>query len=184
MQSGKASPRRWLSRDLDKWAMWMCTWGKSRFQAEGMASAKALRQHRVWGTTRRVVLGGSRICLQYRRAGFDPWVGKIPWRGNGNPLQYSCLGNPMHRGAWWASVHGATKVRHDWAQHKAAKGGQCRQNRVSEQMLRWVSTSQVLGTAPGIIANALMLVIVTIIIWRRHCHWVFRRENSFSGGKI
>ena len=29
------------------------------------------------------------------RPGFNPWVGKIPWRRNGNPLQYSCLGNSM-----------------------------------------------------------------------------------------
>ena len=29
--------------------------------------------------------------------------------GNGNPLQYSCLGNPMDREAWWATVHGITK---------------------------------------------------------------------------
>ena len=32
--------------------------------------------------------------------GFDPWVGKIPGEGNGNPLQYSCLENPMDGGAW------------------------------------------------------------------------------------
>ena len=31
--------------------------------------------------------------------------------GNGNPLQYSCLENPMDRGAWWAAVHGVTKSR-------------------------------------------------------------------------
>ena len=35
-----------------------------------------------------------------RDTGFDPWVGKIPGEGNGNPLQYSCLENPMDRGAW------------------------------------------------------------------------------------
>ena len=29
--------------------------------------------------------------------------------GNGNPLQYSCLENPMDRGAWWATVHGVAK---------------------------------------------------------------------------
>jgi len=29
--------------------------------------------------------------------------------GNGNPLQYSCLENPMHRGAWWTAVHGVAK---------------------------------------------------------------------------
>ena len=32
-----------------------------------------------------------------------------PGEGNGNPLQYSCLGNPMDRGGWWATVHGVTK---------------------------------------------------------------------------
>ena len=36
-----------------------------------------------------------------------------PGGGNGNPLQDSCLGNPMDRGAWRATVHGVTKVRRD-----------------------------------------------------------------------
>ena len=35
------------------------------------------------------------------------------WGGNGTPLQYSCLENPMDRGAWWATVHGARRVGHD-----------------------------------------------------------------------
>ena len=30
-------------------------------------------------------------------------------KGNGNPLQYSCLGNPMDRGAWWTTAHGVAK---------------------------------------------------------------------------
>ena len=34
--------------------------------------------------------------------------GRSPGEGNGNPLQYSCLGNPMDRGAWWATVPGVT----------------------------------------------------------------------------
>ena len=34
-----------------------------------------------------------------------------PWEGNGNPHQYSCLGNPMGRGAWWAAVHKVAKSR-------------------------------------------------------------------------
>ena len=33
--------------------------------------------------------------------------------GNGNPLQHSCLENPMDGGAWWAAVHGVAKSRHD-----------------------------------------------------------------------
>ena len=36
-------------------------------------------------------------------------------RGNGNPLQCSCLENPMERGAWWATVHGVPRFRHDLA---------------------------------------------------------------------
>ena len=36
-------------------------------------------------------------------------LGRSPGEGNGNPLQYSCLQNPMERGAWWAIVHGITK---------------------------------------------------------------------------
>ena len=37
-------------------------------------------------------------------------LGRSPGGGNGNPLQYSCLGNPMGRGAWWVTVHGVIKV--------------------------------------------------------------------------
>ena len=36
-------------------------------------------------------------------------LGRCPGEGNGYPLQYSCLGNPMNRGAWWAIVHGGRK---------------------------------------------------------------------------
>ena len=35
-----------------------------------------------------------------------PGLGRSPVKGNGNPLQYSYLENPMDRGAWWATVHG------------------------------------------------------------------------------
>ena len=50
-----------------------------------------------------------RICLPCRRHGFYPWVRKIPWKRKQNPLQYSCLENPMDRGAWWATARGVTK---------------------------------------------------------------------------
>ena len=42
--------------------------------------------------------------------GLIPGSGRSPGKGNGNPLQYSCLGNCMDRGAWWAIVHGVTRV--------------------------------------------------------------------------
>ena len=41
--------------------------------------------------------------------GSIPGLGRSPGEGNGNPLQYSCLGNSMDRGAWWGTVHGVTK---------------------------------------------------------------------------
>ena len=39
----------------------------------------------------------------------DPGLGRSPGEGNDNPLHYSCLGNPMDRGAWQATVHVITK---------------------------------------------------------------------------
>ena len=44
-----------------------------------------------------------------RDAGSIPGLGRSPGGGHGNPLQYSCLKNPMDRGAWRATVHGVTK---------------------------------------------------------------------------
>ena len=38
-----------------------------------------------------------------------PGLGRSPGGGNGTPLQYSCLENPMDAGAWWATVHGVAK---------------------------------------------------------------------------
>ena len=41
--------------------------------------------------------------------GSTPGLGRSPGEGNGYPLQYSCLDNPMNRGDWWATVHGFLK---------------------------------------------------------------------------
>ena len=45
--------------------------------------------------------------------GSIPGLERSPGEGNGSPLQYSCLENPMDRGAWKATVHGVTRVRHN-----------------------------------------------------------------------
>ena len=45
--------------------------------------------------------------------GSIPGSGRSLGEGNGNSLQYSCLENPMDRGAWWDIVHGVAKLRHD-----------------------------------------------------------------------
>ena len=48
-----------------------------------------------------------------RDVGWIPGSGRSPGEGNGNPLQYSCLENPMDRGVWQAIVRGVTRVAHD-----------------------------------------------------------------------
>ena len=44
-----------------------------------------------------------------------PGLGRSPGEGNGNSLQYSYLGNPMDRGAWWPTIHEVRCVRYDLA---------------------------------------------------------------------
>ena len=61
------------------------------------------------------------VCVWYRDCSSHNLTGKInsgyksiccyPGEGNGNPLQYSCLANPMDGGAWWAAVHGVARSR-------------------------------------------------------------------------
>ena len=52
---------------------------------------------------------------QGRRRGFDPWVGKRPWRRNWQPLQYACLGNPWTEEPGGLQSTGSQRVRHDLA---------------------------------------------------------------------
>ena len=54
-------------------------------------------------------LGG---YISWADMGSIPGSGRSPKIGHGNPLHYSCLGNPMDRGAWWVTVHGVTN---NWA---------------------------------------------------------------------
>ena len=48
-------------------------------------------------------------CKRERQHGFDLWVRRAPGGGNGNPIQYSCLGNSMDGGAWRAAVYGVAQ---------------------------------------------------------------------------
>ena len=58
----------------------------------------------IWGFP-----GGSEVKAPASNAGDPgpiPGLGRSPGEGNGNPLQYSCLGNPMDRGPWPSTIHG------------------------------------------------------------------------------
>ena len=78
-------------------------------------SSSAVRWYRkTWVNFLAKFPGGSDHKLSARNAGdmgSIPGLGRSPGEGNGNPLQYSCLENPMDRGAWWAIVHRVTKSR-------------------------------------------------------------------------
>ena len=56
---------------------------------------------------------GKQLACDAGDCGSIPGLGRSPGEGNGNSLQYSCLENPMDRGAWWATAHGVIRVRHD-----------------------------------------------------------------------
>ena len=69
--------------------------------------------------------GGSVVKnLPARRQGFDPWVRKIPWRRKWQPTPVF-LGNPMDKGAWRATVHGAKKVRYSLATQFSSVAQSC-----------------------------------------------------------
>ena len=54
-------------------------------------------------------LSGEESACNAGDVGSIPGWGRSPGEGNGSPLQYSCLGNCMDRGAWWTTVHGVAK---------------------------------------------------------------------------
>ena len=67
-------------------------------------------------------VGAYLVAQMVKNPGFNPWVGKYPGKGNGNPLQCSCLENPMDRGAWRATVQGVTKSRKGLSNYRATTG--------------------------------------------------------------
>ena len=66
------------------------------------------------------------VAGDIRDMGSIPELGRSPERGHGNPLQYSCLGNPMDRGSWWATVHGVAKSRIGLSMHMILQSNQLR----------------------------------------------------------
>ena len=62
--------------------------------------------------------GGSDSKESACKAGDESWIpgwGRPPGKGNGNPLQYSCLENSTDRGSWWVPSMRLQRIRHDWA---------------------------------------------------------------------
>ena len=72
-------------------------------------------------------------CRRYKRRGFDHWVMKILWSRKWQPTPYSCLENPMDRGAWRVTVHGVAKTW-TWLRMKVAAAA------AAAKSLQWCPT--------------------------------------------
>ena len=59
-------------------------------------------------------VSGKESACQPGDMGLIPELERSPGKGNDNPFQYSCLENPMDRGTWWATLHGAQRVGHSF----------------------------------------------------------------------
>ena len=95
--------------------------------------------------------------------GSIPGLGRSPGEGNGNPLQYSCLGNPMDRGAWQATVHGVAES--DMTEHARTHplvGKPLRRTEDKRSFLYWDS-------------KMLFSPVLTFqcLEWPQHIFWVF-----------
>ena len=83
-------------RDGGAWGAAVYGVAQSRTRLKRLSSSSAIQEG---------LPGGSVVKNQSASAGdvgFIPGLGRFPGEGNGNPLQYSCLENPMDGGAWWA----------------------------------------------------------------------------------
>ena len=80
----------------------LCSWGRSQLPFIGGVMSDRLPR---WGSGKESACH----CRRHKRHGYDPWVRKIPWRRNSNPLQYSCLENSMDRGPWRATESDTTE---------------------------------------------------------------------------
>ena len=80
-----------------------------------------------------LVARGKKSTCNAGDSGSIPGSGRSPGEGNGNPFQYSCLGNSMDRGAWWATVHGVTKESDKTEEQHVKQKGWRFSNEISSQ---------------------------------------------------
>ena len=107
----------WLENPRDGGAWWAAVYGvaQSRTRLKRLSSSSSRVFKGFHGS-----LDGKASAYNAGDPGSVPGLGRSLGEGNGNPLQYSCLENPMDRGAWRAKVHEVARVRHNWAAKQQA----------------------------------------------------------------
>ena len=104
-----------LEKSLPCLSHWVLLWLLRLFTYLGCAGSSFLRvvflqlQRALSSWTSPVAQKAKASAYNSGDLGLIPGLGRFPGEGNGNPLQYSCLENPMDGGAWWATVHGVAK---------------------------------------------------------------------------
>ena len=93
------------------------------------------------------------------RRRFNPWVGKMPWRRACKPLPYSCLENPMDRGAWRATVHRVTKNGTQW---KESTGVSAQQQCVCTMVALMDHVCPGQGKVPG---SSWPIRVLSVVMW-------------------
>ena len=115
--------RKQISGDQGLWAEGNGGWLLIGIGFYGAVNVNVRLQGGHWSSQVALVIKNPpAIAGDVRDTGSIPGSGRSPGGGHGNPLQYSCLENPMDRGAWWAT--GSQIVRHDWS-HLAYKHNGC-----------------------------------------------------------
>ena len=89
---------------------YVCLQSKELFEVNKI---RALHTYRISTTQAFLIVVSKESACNAGDQGLIPGAGRSSGEGNGNPPQYSCLENPMHRGAWQATVHGVARVGHD-----------------------------------------------------------------------
>ena len=126
-------------------------------------------------------------CGKCQRRGFNPWVGKIPCRRDGNPLQYSCLENPMDRGACRTTVHGVTKswTVLKWLGHGAHTHEQCRDwghwtspIQVKNPCKPWLTLQSTLRIYSSIAEDSTNHLAFSTIV---HIYWKKKKKPHIDG---
>ena len=99
----------------------------------------------------------------YRRRVFHPFVRRSPGGGYGYPIQYSCLENPMDRGAWWATVHEVEKESDmtKWLNNNKSSGWYPSTSKIQSETFRCFSNRILVLTAytPGAIPTLWSLAL-------------------------